>query len=132
GGRGVAGQLQQVGADRLQAVVAGQPAVVVQGGEQVEAGQRPAHHGQGDGVVEGHHRAGGEPFEQLVEDQDLGPVGVDGPGRLVVHRGDGRLELVGADRGPGQGRGDQGNTLGDGGGVPAGPVLLGQRDQAAV
>src|SRR5512132_2195036 len=90
GGGGVAGQLQQVGPDRVQAVVAGQPAVVVQGGEQVEAGPGAAHHGQGHGVVEGHDRAGGEPFEQLVEDQDLRPVGVLGPGRLVVHGGPAR------------------------------------------
>ena len=132
GGLAVAGQLQQVSPDRVQAVVPGQPVVAVQGGQQLQPGQRPPHHGHGHGVVEGHHRAGRDPLQQLVQDQDLPPVRVLGPRRLVVDGGDGRLELVGAERRPGQRPGDQGDPFGDGAGVPAGPVLLGQGDQAAV
>ena len=128
----VAGQLQQVGADGVQTVAAAQQGLAVQGCQQVQAGPGALHHGHGDGAVEGHHRAGGDAFQQLVQAEDLAPVGVLGPWRLGVHGGDGGLELVGAERPVGQGLQDQGGSLLDGGGVPQSPVLLVDPDQALV
>ena len=52
------------------------------------------HHGRGDGVIELHHGVIGHAFKQLIQRQDLRPVGILGSGRLVVNGGDGGLELV--------------------------------------
>ena len=52
--------------------------------------------------------------------------------RLVVHRGDRRLQLVGPDGAARQRVGDQRDALGDLGAVPEAAVLLGERDQLAV
>ena len=49
---------------------------------------------------------------------------------LVVHGGDRCLQLVGAGAALGEGGGDQCGALIDLGPVPAGAVLLGERDQA--
>ena len=121
-----------MGADRVEAVVAGEGGVGLGGLQLAEGGLRAVDHGDGHDAVELDHRAGGEAVQVLVESQDLLPVGVLAGGGLVVDGGDGRLELVGADRGGGQGPGDQGDPFGDGLGVPAGAVLLGQGDQGAV
>ena len=51
----VAGQLQQVGADRVEPVVVGDPLVGLELAEQVEAGPRALRHGHRDGVVQRHH-----------------------------------------------------------------------------
>lgn len=41
------------------------------------------------------NRGGSNPIEHLMERQGLLPVGVVDAGGFVVHRSDGRLELVG-------------------------------------
>ena len=132
-GRGVvAGHLEQVGADRVEAVVVGHAIVVVERREQVEAGARAVDHRHRDRVVEGDHRVGRHALEQLVEREDLRPVGVLRGRRLVVDGGDRGLQLVGAERGARQRVGDERGALLDVGAVPEAAVLLGQRDQRAV
>jgi hypothetical protein len=71
----VAGQLQQVGADRVQAVVAGQVAVGVQGVQHLQARPRALDHRERHGMAQRDHRVRPDPFEQLVQDEDLRPVG---------------------------------------------------------
>ena len=91
----------------------------------------PCDHGDGDGAVERHHRVRGDAGEEVVEPEDLDPVGVVGRGRLVVDGGDGRLQLVRADAPDGQRGAEEGDPLGDQRPVPARPVLLVERDQCA-
>jgi hypothetical protein len=49
------------------------------------------HHGDGDGVIEHHHRIVGHTFKQLIERQDLRPIGILGSRRFVMNGGDGGL-----------------------------------------
>ena len=91
----------------------------------------PLDHAHGDGLVERDDRVAGDPLEELVQRRDVRPVGGGCVGGSVVHGGDRGLELVlphatGADRGV-----EHGHPLGDGGPVPAGAVLVGQRDEPA-
>ena len=83
---------------RIETMVLGQPRVV---GERVERGETrfgTVHHRDRDGLVECDHRVGCDPLEHLVQHHDLGPVGVFGVRRFVVHRGDRGLDLVRTDR----------------------------------
>ena len=90
------------------------------------------HHADRHRAVERGERVGRQGFQQAVQREDLGPVGV-GHGRgLVVDRGYGRLQLVGAGRAARQRFGEQRGPLGDLLPVPLGPVLLGQRHQRPV
>ena len=66
GVREPAGHLQQVSADRIESVVAGQQLASVQGLQQVESGLRTLHHRDRDGAVERDHGVVGDAFEQLV------------------------------------------------------------------
>src|ERR1700761_2980181 len=126
GGRGgIAGHVEQVTADRVEPVVTGEGA-----GEFVGRGQpgrRAGDHGEGD------QRARGHPGEQLVEREDLCPVGIRDGGGLVVHGGDRGLELVGAERARrGKRPRDKRGAVRDERLVPAGTVLLRQWDERAV
>ena len=118
--------------DRIDAMVAGHPVVGIEGGQELEAGLGAADHGHRDGLVEGDHRVRRDRRQQLVQGQDLAPVGVLGGGRLVMDRRDRRLDLVRPEPGMGQGIGDEGHALGDARRIPERAVLLGQRDEAAV
>ena len=86
------GHLEQVGPHRVEAVVVAEP--LAEAVEQRQAGVGPLRHGDGDRAVERDHRVAGHPFEQAVQGQDLGPVGVVVAGGLVVDGGDRRLHLV--------------------------------------
>ena len=67
-----------------------------------------------------------------VEREDLRPVRILGARCLVVHRRDGGLQLVGADR-PARERGaDERHALVDLGAVPQASVLLVERNELAV
>jgi hypothetical protein len=66
--------------------------------EQVEPGLWALVLGHRDGTVQRHHRVRRDPFQQLVESQDLRPVGVLGARRLGMDRSDGGLQLVRPDR----------------------------------
>ena len=72
----VSSQVEEVCADGVHAVV-----VEVQCGQFVECSVRAVDHGDGDDAVEGDHRSGRDAAEQLVQREDLRPVGVfGGPG----------------------------------------------------
>jgi hypothetical protein len=71
-------------------------------------------------------------LQRLVQRQDLRPVGLGVAVGLVVDGGDGRLELVGADRDGAKRAGEQRYALLDPGGVPQVAPLLGQGHQGAV
>ena len=64
----------------------------------------PSHHRDRDGVVERDHRVRRDALEQLVQGEDLRPVGVLGARRLGVHRGDRRLQLVRPEPAPARAR----------------------------
>ena len=78
----------------------GHPVVRVERVEQGEPGTRAVHHRDRDRAVQRDHRVGRDAFEQVVEGEDLGPVGVAVARRLVVDRGDRGLDLVRADAAP--------------------------------
>ena len=67
--------------------------------------------------------------EKTVKRRDLRPVRVLGVGSFVVNGGDGGLELVGADRAPGQRVREERDALGDLWLVPERSVLQRERDQ---
>ena len=125
GGGGVAGLFEQVGAYRFEAMGVGQPLVSVERAEQGESGPGSVDVGEGDGAAERHYRPGGDGGEDVVECEDLRPVGDRRAGGLVVQRGDRGLELVRADRAGAESPGEDGLPLGDGGRVPQVSVLVG-------
>ena len=45
-------------------------------------------HGCGDGMIQHHHGILGHALEQFVQRQDLRPIGILGPRRLIMNRGD--------------------------------------------
>jgi len=89
--------VQQVCADRVDAVVTGERGVGFRRCELLETRLRAVDHRDGDEPVEGDHRSGRDALQHVVEPEDLPPVGVLEAGRLVVDGGDRRLQLVGAD-----------------------------------
>ena len=95
----VAGELEQVRADRVEPVMPGDALVVLQRRQQLQPGLRAARHRQRDRVVERDHRVRRDPLEHAVQRDDLRPVGVLGARGLVVDGGDRRLQLVGAGHG---------------------------------
>ena len=111
--------------------MAGEARVAGEGVEAGEAGGRAVDHGGGDGVAERDHGVVGDAQEHLVEGEDLRPVGVLDARGFVVEGGDGRLQLVWADGAAGERGGDERDALGDRGPVPAGAILLVERDQLA-
>jgi hypothetical protein len=86
GRRGVvAGELEAVGADRGEPVMTGHPLVGFQARQQVERGPGAVHHRDRDRPVERHDRARADPLQEVIERQDLWPVGAGGGGGLGVH-----------------------------------------------
>ena len=104
----------------------------VHAGQGRESGRRPVGLADRDGPVERHDRAPGEPQQIVVPADDLHPVGLLGARRVGVQGGDGGLGLELPEPVATQRRLQDGDALGDQRGVPAGAVLLGQGDQAAV
>src|SRR6266508_2402255 len=128
----VARTFEQVCPYGFEAVGVGHPVVGVEGAEQGEAGLRAVHHGQGDGAAERGYRSGRHLGEDVVQGEDLRPVGGLGGRGLVVHGGDGGLQLVGADGHGPQGGAEQRLAFGDAGGVPQVAALLGERHDRPV
>ena len=75
-----------------------QAVVTIERVQQVEPGGRAVYHGCGDRVIEYHHGIRRHTPQQFVKSEDLWPIGVFGPRRFVVNRGNGGLQLVSADR----------------------------------
>jgi hypothetical protein len=88
-------------ADGVEAVVLSDVLVVVERLQQVECGPRAVNHRDRYGAVECDHRVRRDAFEQLVEGEDLRPVGVLCTCRFSVDCGDRRLQLARPDRRPG-------------------------------
>ncbi len=128
----IAGQVEKMSPDSGDPIVAGQDRIALRRGQRLESDQRPAHHGEGDDPVESRHRSRRQALQQLIQGEDLGPIGVRGAGRLVVEGGDRRLQLIWTNRRLCQRLADEGEALGDGLRVPQPAVLLGERDQGAV
>ena len=87
----VSGHFQQMGTNGVEAMMAGQSSIGVERIQQLESRGRAVHHGRGDGVIEHHHGIVGHAFQELVQRQDLRPVGILGSGRFVMDGGDGGL-----------------------------------------
>ncbi len=77
-----------MGTDGVEAMVTSEGGVVLGRVELFQGDDRATDHGNGDDAVERDHRSWRECGQQLVEPEDLSPVGVLGMGRLVVHGGD--------------------------------------------
>ena len=103
----VAGHLEQVRAHRVEAVVAGQAIVAVQRGQQLQPGPRALDHRDRHGVVERDHRVGRDRARAARRGRGSAASRCPRRGRrLVVDRGDRRLQLVRAERAR-RARGDQ-------------------------
>ncbi len=77
----------------------------------------PAGLRYGHGAIQGDDRRWLQPLQSLVEEVDLPPVGLFGPGRTVVQGGEGRLDLICARAVVPHGLVEEGDPLGD-------PVLV--------
>ena len=73
-GCSIAGHLEQVGADRVEPAVVGEPRVRLELPEQVEPCPRSVHHRGRDGMVQLDERVVGQPEQDLVQGEDLRPV----------------------------------------------------------
>lgn len=82
----LARELEQVPAHRVHAVVAGQSGIHLGGGQCFEALAPSLDHGQGNDAVERHHWSGGKALQEVVEPEDLPPIGVLGAFGFVAHR----------------------------------------------
>lgn len=107
----VSGRFEQVSAHRVQTVVVTE--VHVETLQQGEAMARSVRHRRCDCPIERDHRIAGQLLEQVVQRQDLGPIGVVVSTGLIVHGRDCRLDLVLAHLSLAEGAGDQGDPLGD-------------------
>jgi len=128
----IACHLQQVTANRRQAMLGGNTRVVIERLQQVKALARAVHHGDGDGVVECNHRVIGYTLQLLIERENLRPVRVLGPRCFVVNRGNCCLELICTYPSLRQRCRQQLDALGNLRLVPHTSVLLHQRNQFAV
>src|SRR5690349_13690192 len=95
GGLVLAGHLEQVRAHRFEPVVTGDPPVGLEPSEPFQAGAGAMGHRHRDGVVQRHDGIIADPQQQVIERQDLRPVGRPGARGFVMHGGDGGLKLVG-------------------------------------
>ena len=90
------------------------------------------YHGSCNGMIERHHGAGRNAFQQLVQREDLRPVRILGPRRFVMNCRNGRLQLIQAHRSFRQLGGQKFTSFGDCGTVPESTILFVHRDQLLV
>jgi hypothetical protein len=114
-----------MGPDGREPVVLGEAAVASQRVEDIKAGAWPVDHRDRDGAIKRDDRAWRQRVQEVVELEDLGPVGVGGRRRLGVHGLDRRLQLVGAQPGARQRLLDKLNALLQQRMIPAAAVLFG-------
>lgn len=91
GGRMISGHFQQMGANGVKTVMAGEASIGIERIEQIETRGRAVHHGRGNGVIEHHHGIVRHAFQEIIERQDLRPIGIRGSGGFVMNGGDGGL-----------------------------------------
>ena len=65
-----------MGTNGVETIVTGNARVGIESPKQFEAFGRAVHHSGCDCVIESDHRTGRDSFQQLIESQDLWPVGV--------------------------------------------------------
>jgi hypothetical protein len=87
----IARHLEQMGANRVESMMISQPSIGVQRIQQLESRGRAVHHGRRDRLIEHHHRIAGHAFQEVVECQDLRPVGILRADRFIMNGGDGSL-----------------------------------------
>ncbi len=119
---------QQVGAGGVPRVVLGERQPV----DQREGDLRAVQLGDGDRAVEGDDRRRVEPGQLVVQRDHLRPVRVGRGRRVGVHGVDRGEDLVATGSVDREALADQVVALGDQGAVPAGAVLLVERDQLPV
>ena len=124
--------LIQMPADGVEAIVAGHPRIIVERLHELESRGWTMHHRRRNRSAERDHRIVGHPLEQAIQREDLGPVRVLDPRRLVVNRRDRRLQLIRADRPLGQRAGNQRDAVGDRALIPERSILLVEGYQLAV
>jgi len=100
--------------------------------DQAERGERAARLRHRDGTIEGHHRRRLEPLQRAIQKLDLGPVGVLGPRRAGMQRGDGGLELIRTRPTVPHRLVEQRQPLGDHRPVPAAAILVVEQHDGAV
>ena len=103
--RTVAGQFQQMCSNRVQAVMFHEAGVRC--GRIQQLRRAPMYHRRGDRVIQSDHRVVGHPHKKTVKRQNLWPICVLDPCRLIVNGCNGGLQLVWANRAFGQGRRDE-------------------------
>jgi len=81
----VSRHLEEMRADGIDAVVAAECRIVLRRSELAQSRVRAVDHRDRDNAVEGHHGSGRDRAQQLVEPQDLSPVGVLSARRFVVN-----------------------------------------------
>lgn len=113
-------------------MVAAQPGLVREGVEQHQTGLRTVPHRHRRGAVDRDDRRGRQGGQDVVERDDLRPVGGGDVGGLVVQRGDRGLHAVRARRATGQRHGHESGALGDESAVPACTVLVREQNHRAL
>lgn len=84
----VSGHLQQMGTNRIQAVIARQAVIGLDRFEQFEAGGWTVYHSRANGVIEHHHGIRGHALQQIVRRQDLRAISLLHSGRFIMNGGD--------------------------------------------
>src|SRR4051812_46286907 len=65
----VTSQLEEMGANGVEAMMAAQPSIGVERAQQIKTRGRSVHHRSGDRMVEHHHRIAGHPFQEIIQRQ---------------------------------------------------------------
>ena len=92
--RMIAGHFQKMSANRVETMVLGEPRVGIQRRQQFQTLRRTVYHRSRNRVIEHHHGIVRGAFQQLIERENLRPVGVLGSSRFVMNGGDRGLELI--------------------------------------
>src|SRR5919108_1090578 len=125
---GAAQAPQEVGADRMEQVIAVEVEVVDERQRRI----RSLDLRHGDRPVESYYRARGDREELVVEREDLPPVGVGCRRRVAVDGVDRRLDLVGTRPAQSEAPPDEGLAFRDELTIPKAAVLIGKQHEVAV
>ena len=124
------GAAEKIGARGMQKVIILEIAGCRQDIDERESGLGALDHGDGDGAIQGNDGRRLKAGEDIVEREDLAPIGIFGACGAAMQRGD--RGLYGIGRGSALQRFfDQGQGFGDLCVIPARAILLFQRDQVA-